>query len=110
MKSPIAQEMERLHRAVVAHEAQRAVETQKLREISARCRQKTAVYYTAQREKTRATILAALRKSGRIGTVQLGKAAGMERSSLFKHLLEMAEEGTIIRAGDRMKPEWEAAQ
>lgn len=39
-----------------------------------------------------------------------GKAAGMERSSLFKHLREMAEEGTVVRAGDRMKPEWEAAQ
>lgn len=110
MKSPIKYEMDRLQRAVVAHETQRAIETQKLREISARCRQKTAVYYTAKREKTRATILAALRQCGRIGTVQLGKAAGMERSSLFKHLREMAEEGTVVRAGDRMKPEWEAAQ
>lgn len=110
MISLYRQELRCLTRAVRAEAAARQVVSEKIKEKSDAARQKTNAYYAALRAETRAEIIRALKKHGRTGTNRLASLLGKERSSLFKHLREMTEDGSVNRRGCRMRPEWEAAR
>lgn len=104
LRHQLAALMHAVEHSQAEHEAERR------RQIAAttRSNHKLSLYFANQRRAQHDAIVAALRTHGRLPTVELAKRMGKERSSIFKHLVALVEEGQVIRHGGK-SPEWEAA-
>lgn len=109
MSAIFKREIASLVRAVAKNTADETAERLKNKAQTDRARKGALAHAAKYRAEIRAAILAVLRQHGRSGTVKIGRALGKERSSTLKHLKEMSEEGLVIRFGERLSPEWEAA-
>lgn len=106
MSAIFKNELSSLMLAVAQSAEVQAAEQKKAKDIAEKARQRGLAQVANYRAEIRASILATLKEHGRLGTIRLGKLLGKERSSLFKHLCEMADEGLVVRCGLRLKPEW----
>lgn len=97
-----------LPQAVAAHAAALEAERRQRAAMSDKMRQCAQPRYARQRRALHDTIVATLRQHGRLPTVELANRMGKERSSIFRHLGWLAEEGRVVRHGTKA-PEWEAA-
>lgn len=97
-----------LMHAVAHSQSEHEAERRRQIAIATRSNHKLSLYFATQRRAKNDAIVAALRTHGRLPTVELAKRMGKERSSIFKHLVALVEEGKVIRHEGKF-PEWEAA-
>lgn len=113
MSVVLKRELQCLMRAVANHEAEREAERladERKRAIAAqRTHQQFHSHYVKAREKIRNGVLTTLRKTSPLGTQGIADRLGLDRSAVYKHLIDMAANSQVRRLGSQKRPEWALA-